>query len=137
MTQFLRLVAVFAFAAGVAAAQPPLGPPPGGAFDIERLAVLLDLDAYQKGEVERVLKEQREAQMAAREARLAAREERSVSDERPSPEELHARREQGREELFGKLGNTLTELQMTKLKLLMEPQGPRGPGGRGGPPGAF
>ena len=135
MTHLTRLVAVFALAAGVAAAQPP-GPPSGGALDIERLAVLLDLDAYQKGEVERVLQEQRAARLAAREERLAAREERPAPSERPSPEELRARREQGRDELFGKLANTLTEQQITKLKLLMEPaQGLRGPRGR--PAGPF
>jgi hypothetical protein len=127
MTPITRLVAAFGLAAGIAVAQPP-GPPPGGAFDIERLAVLLDLDAYQKGEVERVLQAQREARRAQREARAA-------SEERPSPEALHAEREQSREELFAQLQNTLTDLQMTKLKLLMEPpQGPRGL--RGTPPAA-
>jgi len=124
MKLFTRLIAVFGFAAGVAAAQPPQGPP-GGLLDIERLAVLLDLDPYQKGEVERALNEQREA-------RLKARQEHGESVEPPSPEAARARREQGREELLGKLANTLTEQQMTKLKLLTEQ--PRA--GRGGP-GAF
>ena len=121
------LTAILCATAGAALCQPP-GLPAGGPFDIERLAILLDLDAYQKNEVERVLQEQRDA-------RIAAREERAESGERPSPEELRAQREQSREQLFGQLQNTLTELQMTKLKLLMEaPQGPRGP--RGTPPPA-
>ena len=126
MNTFQRLVAVFGLAAGAAVAQPP-GGPAGGAFDIERLAVLLDLDAYQKGEVERVLREQREA-------RLAAREEAIASGERPSRDDLRARREQNRAAMFGQLRNVLTEQQIVKLELLMEPpQGGRGP--RGGPPG--
>ena len=44
-----------------------------------------------------------------------------------------ARREQNREELFSKLQNTLTEQQLTKLKILME----AGPGGRGPRGGAL
>ena len=44
---------------------------------------------------------------------------------------MRALREQNREELFGKLQNTLTELQLTKLKILME-SGPGGRGPRGG-----
>jgi hypothetical protein len=119
-------IAVVGLAAGAASAQPP-GPPPGGRFDMDDLAILLDLDAYQKGEVERVFTEQRAAQRAAREERAAAAE-----GERPSREEMLALREQNREALFGKLQNTLTELQLTKLKILLEPpQGERG-GRRGG-----
>ncbi len=94
---------------------------------MDDLAILLDLDAYQKGEVERVLTEQRAAVRAAREEQRAALAESAANEERPSRDEMRARREQNREELFGKLQNTLTELQLTKLKILME----AGPGGRG------
>lgn len=129
MNRLTPFLSALSLAAGVAAAQPPPGPPPGGAFDVDRLTVLLDLDAYQKGEVERIFKEQREA-------RLAEREQRAATDERPSPEEFRARREQDREALLGKLQNTLTQQQIQKLKLLTEPpQGPRGGGGRRGGPG--
>lgn len=115
------VIAVIGLAAGAALAQPP-GPPPGGRFDMDDLAVLLDLDAYQKGEVERVLTEQREAQRATREERAAAAE-----GERPSREEMLALREQNREALFGKLQNTLTEQQLTKLEILLDsPHGGRG-----------
>ena len=130
MPYVTRLIAIFSLAAGVAAAQPPLGPPPGGPLDIERLAILLDLDAYQKGEVERVLTQQRDERMKAR------AELNDSSAEPPSREDMQARREQSREQVFNELKNVLTEQQMTKLKLLMEP--PRGGGGRGpGGPGAF
>ena len=123
MNRFTTVVAVLGLAAGAASAQPP-GPPPGGRFDMDDLAILLDLDAYQKGEVERVFTEQRDAMRAARQERAAAAE-----GERPSRDEMRALREQRREELFGKLENTLTEQQLTKLKILLEPHGGRGPRG--------
>jgi hypothetical protein len=127
-------MAALGLAAGLANAQPP-GPPPGGRFDLDELAILLDLDAYQKNEVGRVLTEQREAMKAEREAQRAAREQSdgAGTNERPPPEQLRARRGENRDELFGKLQNILSELQMTKLKILMQPpQGGRGPRG-GGP----
>jgi hypothetical protein len=54
----------------IATAQPP-GKPRGPAVDIDRLAVLLDLNDYQRGELERALSEQRAARQATR---AAARE---------------------------------------------------------------
>ena len=132
MKRLNSVIAVLGLVAGAAVAQPPPGLPPGGRFDMDDLTILLDLDAYQKGEVERVLTEQREAQRAAREAQRAAQES-AATDERPSRDEMRARREQNREELFGKLQNTLTEQQLTKLKILME----AGPGGRGPRGGAL
>jgi hypothetical protein len=91
---------------------------------MDDLAILLDLDAYQKGEVERVLAEQRTAMRAAR-------EERADAEARPSRDEMHARREANREELFTKLQSALTEQQLTKLRILLEPPH-RGRGPRGG-----
>ena len=130
MKHLTLVLAVFGLAAA-ASAQPP-GPAPGGRFDIDNLGVLLDLDAYQKGEVDRVLTEQREAVRAEREALRAEREQRAAAEDRPSRDELRTRRDANREELFGKLRNTLTEQQLTKLKILMDSQqGGRGP--RGGP----
>jgi hypothetical protein len=127
MKRLNTVIAVLGLAAGTALAQPP-GPPAGGRFDLDELAILLDLDAYQKGEVDRVLTEQRAAMQAERETLRAAREE---SQERPSRDEISARREQNRDELFAKLQNILTELQITKLKILMAPpRGGRGPRGQ-------
>jgi hypothetical protein len=131
MKQLNLVIAAFGLAAAAASAQPP-GPPPGGRFDIDSLGVLLDLDAYQKGEVDRVLTEQREAMRAEREAMRAEREQRAAANERPSRDEMRSRRDANREELFGKLRNTLTEQQITKLKVLMDSQ-PGGRGPRGGP----
>lgn len=131
MKRLNLFVAALGLAAAAASAQPP-GPPLGGRFDLDDLAILLDLDAYQKGEVGRVLDEQREAMRAEREAQRAAREasDGAATDERPQRDELQARRDASRAEVFGKLQNILTEQQVTKLKILMEsPQGGRGPRG--------
>jgi Spy/CpxP family protein refolding chaperone len=137
MKQLKYLVAVLGLAAAAVSAQPP-GPPGGphggpgfGArFDIDQLAVLLDLDAYQKGEVQRVLTEQRDAMRAERKQHQA-------SGERPSFDEMRAQREQNQQALLGKLATVLSDSQMAKFKILMEPpRGPRGPrGGPGAPPG--
>ncbi len=132
MRQLKYFVALLGFAAAAASAQPPgpHGGPHGAGFggplDIDRLAILLDLDAYQKGEVQRVLTEQREAMRTER-------KQQQTSGERPSFDEMRARREQNEEALLGKLKNVLTDSQITKFKVLMEPpRGPRGP--RGGQP---
>lgn len=123
MNSLGRFVAVLGLAAAAAGASAqPSGPPPGGPrFDIERLTVLLDLDTYQKGEVERLLTEQREQNRAARAAVVE-------SGERPSFEEMQALRAQSQAELVTKLESVLTAPQITKFKVLME----RPAGGRDG-----
>jgi hypothetical protein len=129
MQRFKYLVAVLGLAAAAISAQPG-GPPrggPGGPPDMERLTVLLDLDTYQQGEVKRILEEQRAAMRATR-------PQVAETGERPSFEEMRARREQSQQEVLTKLQSVLTESQITKFKVLMEP--PQGPGGRRGPPPA-
>ena len=138
MNQLKVIVAVLGMAAAAAFAQPPGpggGPPPGGPGfggppDIDRLAILLDLDPYQKGEVQRVFTAQREAMQAERQQHAAAGDH-----QRPSFEEMQARRQQNEDAVVGQLKNVLSDTQITKLKVLLEPPafGPRGP--RGGPPG--
>ena len=136
MKRLNLLIAALGLAAGAAHAQPP-GPPPGGRFDLDNLTILLDLDAYQKGEVGRVLDEQRQAMLAEREAQRAAREqqrESGATGQPPPRGEIRARQDENRDQVFGKLQNILTEQQMTKLKILMQPpQGGRGPRGGGAP----
>jgi hypothetical protein len=102
----------------------PHGPhgPPG--LDIDRLAVLLDLDPYQKGQVQQALTDQRNAMRAERQADKAA-------GTRPSFQDMQARRAQAEQDLIGRLGTVLSDAQITKLKVLLEP--PRG--GFAGPPG--
>jgi hypothetical protein len=118
---FKSVFLILPFVAAAAVAQPP-GPRPGGPMDIERLAILLDLDAYQKNEVERVLKEQRDATLAAREARAAE------GAESLSFDDMRARRAALEQETLTKLSAVLTEPQMTKFKVLTErPDRARGP----------
>jgi hypothetical protein len=99
----------------------PLGP---AGLDIDRLAVLLDLDPYQKGQVQQALTDQRNAMRAERQTDKAA-------GTRPSFQDMQARRAQAEQDLIGKLGTVLSDAQITKLKVLLEP--PRG--GFAGPPG--
>jgi Spy/CpxP family protein refolding chaperone len=99
----------------------PHGPP---GLDIQRLTVLLDLDPYQQGQVQQALTDQRNAMRAERQNEKAA-------GTRPSFQEMQARRAQAEQDLIGKLSTVLSDSQITKLKVLLEP--PRG--GFGGPPG--
>lgn len=85
--------------------------------DMDRMALLLDLDAYQKTEVEKILKEHREQRRAQFEAAKA-------SGARPSREEMKTRREQSKQELNTRLSGVLNETQMKKLEALRE-LGPR------------
>jgi Spy/CpxP family protein refolding chaperone len=102
--------------------------PPG--LDIDRLTVLLDLDPYQKSQVQDALDAEREAMRAGRKAN-------ETSGTRPTLAEMQARRTESQQQLITKLTGVLTDAQITKLKVLMEPpQGGRGAGFRGPPPAA-
>ena len=139
MNQLKVIVAALGMAAAVASAQPPGPPggPPGGGPgfggppNIERLTILLDLDPYQAGEVQRVLTAQREAMKAERQQRAG-----SGNQQRPSFEEMQAKRQANEGAIVAQLSTVLSDVQITKLKVLMEPPpGGRGPHG-GPPPGA-
>jgi hypothetical protein len=130
------IVAALGMAAAAAYAQPPVppgGPPPGGPGfggppNIERLTILLDLDPYQAGEVQRVLTAQRDAMKAERQQRMA-----SGDHTRPSFADMQAKRQANEDAIVAQLKTVLSDTQITKLKVLMEPP----PGGRGphhGPP---
>ncbi len=99
----------------------PHGPP---GLDIDRLTVLLDLDPYQKDQVQQALTDQRNAMRAERQNEKAA-------GTRPSFQDMQARRAQAEQDLIGKLSTVLSDAQITKLKVLLEPPH----GGFGGPPG--
>ena len=124
------------FAAKVASAQAPSdqpAPPPGQhgphgprgmpGLDIERLTVLLDLDPYQQNQVAQALQEQRNAMRAQRQANEA-------SGTRPNFADVQAQRTQAQQQLLTKLSGVLSDQQITKLKVLMEPP-------RGGPGGGY
>ncbi|MFC4309664.1 hypothetical protein ACFPN2_11290 [Steroidobacter flavus] len=113
-----------AFAADTTTATttPPARVAPGP--DMDRLALLLDLNSYQKTEVEKILKEQHEKMRSEFEAARAA------GAARPSRDEMKAKREQAKQELQTKLSAVLDETQLKKLEALHEHG--RGPGpGRG------
>jgi len=110
-----------AFAADTttAATSPPARVAPGPNMD--RMALLLDLDAHQKTEVEKILKEQHEHRRADFDAARA-------SGVRPSRDEMKAKRVQSKQDLQTKLSMVLNETQMKKFEALHE----RGKGhGRG------
>lgn len=112
------LIALSTVLTGAALAQPPER---GDRF--ERMAILLDLNEYQKTEVQRIFEEQRAAAQATREANRA-------SGVRPTREERAAQRQQARESVQLQLQSVLTQEQMTKLEVLRDE--PRGRGRRGG-----
>ena len=120
-------VTLFALAwltSGIALAQAPAMAHGSDAERMDRMALLLDLDAYQKTEVEKVLKEHHEKMRSEHEAMRA-------SGTRPSREEMQAKREQSKEELRTKLSGILNETQMKKFEALKEGRG-HGPGRFGG-----
>ena len=96
--------------------------PPG--LDIDRLTVLLDLDPYQAGQVQQALTDERAAMRAERNNDKAA-------GTRPSFQEMQARRAQTEQDLIGKLSTVLSDAQITKLKVLLEPPHVGAPGGAG------
>lgn len=120
MKSVIYAVALSTVVTGIAMAQPP-----GRAEHMDRMAILLDLDEYQKTEVQRILQEQRETTRATREA---MRE----SGQRPSHEERVALREQTRDATMTRLQSVLRSEQITKFEVLRDMARERGRGRRGG-----
>ena len=117
MTYRTLLIVAAVLAMGTAAADGPRRP---DGPNIERLAVLLDLDDYQAQEVDRIMSEHRQAAEAKREAHRA-------SGERPDRETIRAEREQMREALRTELATVLSAEQLEKLDVLREMRGDRHP----------
>lgn len=115
------------FATGSAFAQGMAGGPPNPDKLVERLAIVLDLDDYQKGEVKRVLTAQHE-KMAA------AREQWKASGQRPPFEEVRAQHEAVQKETVEELRSVLTAEQLKKYEAFMAERGPRMGPPRGAPP---
>ena len=111
----LAVLAVLLLGAGMAMAE-PTGPGPRGP-DIERLALLLDLDESQKVEVKRILDAQHEQMRAAF-------DEAKASGERPSREQMRSQREELRASTRAQLQGVLNETQLKKFEALMERNGP-------------
>jgi len=114
MTLKTGLIAcVLVLTSGMALADRPPQGMPGPRMDIDKLEILLELDAYQKQEVQKIL----EAQHAAMRAK---REELRAAQTRPSREEMHAQREAIRKDTRAQLEKVLSAEQLTKLDVLTE-----------------
>lgn len=98
---------------GVAFANGPPREGRGPGMNIEKLEILLDLDAYQKQEVQKLLEAQRESMRAKREQMRTA-------ETRPSFEQMQAQREAAKQETRAKLAKLLTEQQLKKFDVLTE-----------------
>jgi hypothetical protein len=119
------LASVLMLVTGVALAQ---GHPHGGSrgpwMGIDKLEILLDLDGYQKQELQKILQSQRETMKAKR---AALRE----SATRPSRDEMKAEREAMRKQTRDQLAKILSESQLKKFDVLTErPPKHRGRGAR-------
>ena len=124
------LLAMAVLWAGVAVAQAPAGPPPGGpgpgfhhetpAERLDHLAILLDLTDEQKAQVQAVLQEEH-SQMKA------LHEQAQASGQKPSFEQMKAQHQQMQQATLTKLTPILSPTQLKKFQILMEH---RGPGGR-------
>ena len=108
-------------------------PPPGGprGLDIDKLEILLDLDGYQKQEVEKVLNAQHEKMRARREQMRSAQ---TSEQTRPSFEQMQAEREAARQATRVELAKVLSEQQLKKLDVLTEAPPLRGRKHRSGVP---
>lgn len=124
MKRWLTALPALMLATCIAFAHPP-GPPPDEMLD--QLAADLGLDDSQKQQVERIFEEQH--------SRL--REERKLleaSGQRPTREEMKARRQQERQALDAQLSTVLTLEQLDKLKQKMEEMRSARPAHKADPP---
>lgn len=109
-------------ACGTVAAQP--GPRPDPEARLEKMTVLLDLDAAQQAKVRAMFERQHAQRQERRESRDADREARRIEHQ------------QRREAFLRELSTVLTPSQMQKFEVLTAERrgkgpGRRGPGGRG------
>ena len=106
-------IAVMILTAGVALAATPAPTPPDGSERLERLTILLDLDAGQKAAVQKVMDEQHEQMKAFREQARS-------SQQRPTREQMHTHREQMEKDTTEKMRAILSDVQMKKYEVLTE-----------------
>lgn len=127
--------ALLCLVAGSVLAQAPSLTPRGPERYIERLTILLDLDAGQKVAVQKVLGEQREQMKALRQQAHSSdkpSEKRSTREEMQARhEQMHAQREQMKKDTQEKLRGILSDTQMKKFEVLTEHRPGFGPGVRG------
>lgn len=105
------LIASAWLATGIALADTPPKAPPGP--DMDRIAILLDLNDSQKAAVQQVFEEQRQKMREAREQYKA-------SGKRPTREEMKQAHQQRKQETLTKLQGVLTPEQMKKYEVLTD-----------------
>lgn len=121
MKSRVALIAAALLASAVALAGPHQGHP---GPDMDRMAVLLDLNDSQKAEVQKILNEQHDKMKAAHEQAHA-------SGTKPTRAEREKFHEEMKQEMTTKLQGVLTPEQIKKFDVLMDhPHGP--PHGQGG-----
>ncbi len=122
MKTSIILIASLLVSTAMAQTPPPgrPGPPP---IDMDRMALLLDMDSYQKTEVKKLLDAQRTEMQAQR-------KQFEASGERPSRDAMRAQREKADKALMESLQQVLNEQQIAKFKALNDRPRPMGP-----PPG--
>jgi Spy/CpxP family protein refolding chaperone len=119
MKSRVALIAAALLASAVALAGPHEGHP---GPDMDRMAVLLDLNDSQKAEVQKILSEQHE--------KLDAKhEELKAAGTKPTREERQKFHEEMKQDLTARLQGVLTPEQMKKFDVLTDH--PRGPHGQG------
>lgn len=106
----VALIAAALLASAVALAGPHEGHP---GPDMDRMAILLDLNDSQKAEVQKILNEQHEKMRAAHEQAHA-------SGTRPTREEREKFHEEMKQDLNTRLQGVLTPEQIKKFDVLMD-----------------
>ncbi|MET0985899.1 MAG: hypothetical protein ABW034_10875 [Steroidobacteraceae bacterium] len=112
----IALLATAWLAAGIAVADTPPKGPPGP--DMDRMAILLDLNESQKTTVQQVLEEQHQKMREAR-------EQNQSSGTRPSREEMQKLHAQMKQDTVTKLQGVLTPEQIKKFEALTDRPPPR------------
>ena len=118
MKSRVALIAATLLASAVALAGPHEGP---RGPDMDRMAVLLDLNDSQKAEVQKIFDEQHEKLKAAHDQAHA-------SGTKPTREERQKFHAEMKQETTTKLQAVLSPEQMKKFDALTEHRGPRGQG---------
>lgn len=138
MLSRILCVGVLSLAAAVASsADKQAGPGPNRADYLDKVSILLDLDAGQKVQLQQMLEEQHEQMKALREQlRGNAQNPDKSTDkdgaqtsgqkrQRPDFQQMHTQRLQAEKELVEKLRPVLTDVQLKKFEVLRELTGPR------------
>lgn len=120
MPRIAAFLAATLLTGSLACAQTPPPPPPPAGFDIDRLTLLLDLNAEQKVAVQQIIEARRSKMHAAFDAAKAA-------GTRPDRDTMMAEHEKAKQDTETKLREVLNDLQMKKYLALTDMPPPRPP----------